>query len=136
MYFASNGQARIDTTRTDHDIYYSECVADVFQEPVRLDATVNSTAYEADVFVAPDESYLIFCSTRDGGFGQGDLYISFSDADGGWTEATNMGGAINTERYEYCPFVSKDGKFLFFTSGQDIYWVDAGALEELRREGK
>ena len=32
---------------------------------------------------------------------------------------------VNNEFHQLCPFVSKDGKFLFFTSNQDIYWVDA-----------
>lgn len=133
MYFASNGQTRKDTARTDHDIYYSKVIDNEFQEPVLLDSTVNTTGYEADVFVAPDGSYLIFCSTRDGGFGGGDLYISFKNADGNWTKAVNMGKEINTKNYEYCPFVTKDGKFIFYTSNQDIYWVSTKIIKEISR---
>ena len=133
MYFASNGHARSDTTRIDHDIYYAEVVDNEFQKPVRLDAAVNTMAYEADVFVAPDESYLVFCSTREGGMGRGDLYISFKNTEGTWTQAKNMGAAINTEHYEYCPFVTKDGKYLFYTSNQDIYWVSTEIIEELKK---
>jgi Tol biopolymer transport system component len=37
---------------------------------------------------------------------------------------------------EYCPKVSTDGKYLFFTSGRsgngDIYWVDAGFIQNLK----
>lgn len=132
MYFASNGHPRKDATRTDHDIYYAKIINNEFQKPVLLDSAINTTGYEADVFIAPDESYLIFCSIRDGGFGEGDLYISFKKPNGNWTKAVNMGKEINTENYEYCPFVSKDGKYLFYTSNQDIYWVSTKILEKLK----
>ena len=132
MYFASDGQPRPDTTRKDHDIYYSKHSNGVYQQPTRLSPAVNTKSYEADVFVSPDESYIIFCSTRDGGFGRGDLYISFKKPDGAWSEAVNMGDVINTEHYEYCPFVSKDGKYLFYTSNQDIYWVSTKIISNLK----
>ncbi len=134
MYFASNRQIRKDTSRTDHDIYYSKIVDHKFQEPILLDSTINTTDYEADVFVAPDESYLIFCSTRNNGFGRGDLYISFKNSDGDWTKAINMGKEINSKYYEYCPFVTKDGKFLFYTSNQDIYWVSAKIIDQIKEK--
>ena len=107
-----------------------------FLPPVRLDAAVNTNGYEADVFVAPDASYLIFCSTREGGLGRGDLYISFKNANGGWSKAVNMGPSINTPHYEYCPFVSKDGNYLFYTSQQDIYWVSTEIIEVLRAKSE
>ncbi len=136
MYFASNGHTRKDTSRTDHDIYYAKVIDNEFQKPILLDSAVNTTGYEADVFVAPDESYLIFCSIRDDGFGRGDLYISFKNSDGQWTKAINMGKKINSEHYEYCPFVTKDGKYLFYTSDQDIYWVDTKIIDELKGKSR
>lgn len=134
MYFSSNGHKREDTTRTDHDIFYSKFVNNKFQKPVLLNETVNTENYEADVFVSPDESYIIFCSTRDNGFGRGDLYISFKESDNKWSKAVNMGKEINTQHYEYCPFVTKDGKYLFYTSNQDIYWVSTKILENYKQE--
>ena len=136
MYFASNGHTRKDTTRKDHDIYYSKVIDNEFQEPVLLDSTINTTGYEADVFVAPDESYLIFCSIRDDSFGRGDLYISFKKPNGDWTKAVNMGEEINTENYEYCPFVTKDGKYFLYTSNQDIYWVSTEIINELKEKSR
>ena len=87
---------------------------------------------EADVFIAPNESYMIFCSIREDGFGQGDLYISFKKDDNNWTTAKNMGATINTKYHELCPVVTRDGKYFFFTSNQDIYWVDAKVIEKYR----
>jgi len=136
LYFASNGHSRKDTTRKDHDIYYSKIIDNEFQKPVLLDSTINTTGYEADVFVAPDESYLIFCSIRDDSFGRGDLYISFKKPNGDWTKAVNMGEVINTENYEYCPFVTKDGKYFLYTSNQDIYWVSTEIINELKKKNR
>ncbi|MEO0338730.1 MAG: hypothetical protein AAF242_05905, partial [Bacteroidota bacterium] len=135
MYFASDGHA-VEDKGANHDIYYSKYIDGDFQKPVVLGAAINTEAYEADVFIAPDESYIIFCSTRAGGYGRGDLYISFKNNDGDWTPAVNMGAAINTSNYEYCPFVSKDGKYLFYTSKQDIYWISTKILEDLKPENK
>ncbi|WKN41612.1 TolB family protein [Tunicatimonas pelagia] len=129
LYFASNIRA---TQRGDYDIYTSQQVDGQFQTPQRLSDAVNTANYEADVFVAYDESYLIFCSHRPGSYGRGDLYISFKQEDGSWAEAKNMGNIINTEHYEFCPFVTKDGKYFFYSSDRDIYWVSAQIIEQLR----
>ena len=102
-----------------------------FQKPIRLSEAINTNQYEADVFISPDESYMIFCSTRDDSFGRGDLYVSFRNHDGNWSPAKNMGGQINTSNYEYCPFVTKDGKYLFYTSNQDIYWISTEIIKQL-----
>ena len=71
-----------------------------------------------------------------------DLYVAFRTADGGWTEPTNLGPTINTERIDYCPMGTPDGRYLFFsrrdgatwdeTTTGDVYWVDAAVLEQFR----
>jgi hypothetical protein len=131
MYFSSNKNTSEDK-QYDFNIYSSEFNEGTYQKPKLLGDSINTKAYEADVFVSPDESYIIFCSIRKEGFGQGDLYISFKDKEGDWTKAKNMGTLINTEGHELCPFVTMDGKYFFYTSNQDIYWVDADILNSLK----
>lgn len=131
LYFASNVAA--DSNRKhDFDIYSSSLVDAEYDKAFRLGGAVNSKAYEADVFIAPDESYIIFSTVRREGYGKGDLYISFKNPDGSSTEAINMGLKINTEGHELCPFVTKDGEYFFYSSDEDIYWVDASLLELYR----
>lgn len=136
MYFSSNRNAPDNRKRSDYDIYYSKLVNGEFQEPVALSNAINTEGYEADVFIAPDESYMIFCSTRTNGFGQGDLYVSFKNSDGSWSQAQNLGEEVNTQYYEYCPFVTKDGKYLFYTSNQDIYWVSTEIIYNKKQVNK
>lgn len=131
MYFASNVHADQDN-QADYDIYSSQVDENGFLPPKRLGEAVNTSAYEADVFVDPEEEYLIFCATRSEGLGRGDLYISFRNDDGGWTEAVNMGSPVNTHHHELCPFVTADGKYLFYTSNQDIYWVSTEYFKMLK----
>ncbi len=133
MYFSSNVNAPEVRKRSDLDIYYSPFINGEFQEAISVGDSINTENYEADVFIAPDESYLIFCSTRPGGLGMGDLYISYKNADGTWSKAMNMGESVNTEYHELCPFVTADGKYLIYTSNQDIYWISAEIVDRIRR---
>jgi hypothetical protein len=68
--------------------------------------------------------------------GKGDLYISFKKGDGSWTTLKNMGKRINSEYTDYCPMLSPDGKYFFFTSTRtghgDIYWVSVKIIEALK----
>jgi len=85
--------------------------------------TINTRAYEADAFIDPSERYLIFSSNRLDGLGRGDLYISFREETGTWTQAVSLGNSVNTSGHELCPYVSADGKWLYFTSDGDIYRI-------------
>lgn len=119
------------------DIYRSQLIDGVFQTPKNLGPAINSENYEGDVFVAPDESYLVVSIYgRKDGFGEGDLYISFRGLDGSWAPLKNMGSAINSDKRDFCPMVTPDGKYLFFSSKRigegDIFWIDAKIIEALR----
>jgi hypothetical protein len=132
LYFHSGGHPG----RGESDIFMAAASGDGYSKPVDLGPAVNSEASEFDPFVAPDQGYLVFSSTRKGGFGGGDLHISFRTGDGAWSPAVNMGDEINTSATDYCPKVSPDGRFLFYTSRStgegDVYWVDARILDRYR----
>ncbi|MEO8473600.1 MAG: hypothetical protein ABI477_15480 [Chryseolinea sp.] len=131
IYFASNGRSSA-VDNNNYEICSAEASGKDFKEAQTLPETINTSSYEADVYVAPDESYLIFCADRPDGIGKGDLYISFKLKDNSWSKSKNMGNVINTSEHELCPFVTNDGKYFFFTSNKDIYWVDAKVIETMR----
>ena len=119
------------------DIHRAKFIDGKFESSENIGEPVNSEYNEGDVFIASDESYLIVVSSnRPAGLGSGDLYISFKRTDGSWSEPANMGEPINTSSLEYCPMVSPDGKYLFFTSrrrgNDDVYWVDATIIDNMR----
>jgi Tol biopolymer transport system component len=130
MYFSSNG--RSSNVKQNYDIYSSEFQEGKFQPALRADAGVNTEHYEADVYVAPDESFLVFAANRPEGLGSGDLYVSFRMANGSWGPSKSLGDKINTKTDDFCPFVSPDGKYLFYASRGDIYWVSSNVIKQLR----
>ena len=112
-----------------------------YSKPTKLN--FNGNGYEDGPFVAPDESYIIFESQRPESVnGSIDLFICFKNKDGEWNKPKNMGPKINTSFSERFSRVSPDGKYLFFGSnrnqtapqqGFDLYWIDAGIIEELKK---
>jgi len=130
MYFSSNIGDK--EGKNNYDIYSSALRSGEFAPSVKLASGINSPHYEADVFVAPDESYVVFSANRPDGLGSGDLHVSFRKADGSWTASRSLGNTINTETDDFCPYVSPDGKYLFYASRGDVYWVSADVIEKLR----
>jgi hypothetical protein len=142
------------------DIFYSNLENEKYKEVYPLPDSINTTEDEYNAYIARDESYIIFTSSGWGkGFGSGDLWISFKHPNGYWTKAENMGETVNTPGFEYCPFVSDCGKYLFYTSNKptdksyatpisyenivsfslgtgnktsDIYIVDAKIIQDLK----
>ncbi len=141
---ASSGTYYFDTFTPELDtpLRYSRLIDGQYEQPKSLGPQFAIGTYNAHPFIAPDESYIIWDSRREGGYGTSDLYISYRAADGAWGPAINMGDKINTASAENYPSVSPDGKFLFFDRrGKsandddppvDIYWVDAQIIETLR----
>jgi len=132
VYFVSNRHTKNEEDRWNHDIYYSEFINGKYQQAIRLNDLVNSESFECDPYISPDESFLIFSSSRPGGFGEGDLYIAFKNMNGEWTKPINMGEKINTSYHEFCPQISKDGKYFFYTSKGDIYKISSKIINELK----
>lgn len=160
IYFGAdyeNKTGTFDINKTD--LYVCRFDGKNYLPAEKLKGGVNLAEYpEWDPFIAPDESYIIFTTTKPGGYGSGDMYISFRQKDGSWAEAKNMGSAINSSSQDYCPNLSPDGRYLFFSSyrakaagkdltyqelakylsgpqngsGGDIYWVSSEILSQLK----
>ena len=67
-------------------------------------------------FMNKDEDVLIISMDYKNSNGKEDLYISLKEDDGNWTVPENLGTTINTNGFEISPFLSDDGKVLFFAS--------------------
>ena len=116
---------------------YSRLVNGEREAPKPLSKAINTGKNNVHPFIAPDESYILWDSERDGGFGDSDIYISFRQADGAWGAAINLGDKVNTSSSQRGGYVTPDGKYLFFNSPDssgngDILWVDAQVIETLR----
>jgi len=126
------------------NLFCLKTVGDTCSRPEEL-TELNSPSPDHCPFVARDGSYVIFSSFR-GGLGRSDLFISFRKKSGVWSRPKNMGPAINSAFKDEYPYVTHNGKYLFFNSNRpsilhqksiadgpgNIYWVDAAIIEELR----
>lgn len=136
IYFMSRRPDSVGRT----DIYMAPNLDGRYGPAVNLGSPINTTESDQDPYVAPDESYLIYCMTYDEGFGRYDLVISFRNEDGTWSVPVNMGPEINSEGSEFRPCVTPDGRYLFFTSYRNnknnIYWIDASIIDDLKYDYK
>lgn len=104
-----------------------------FLKRVKLVGGPNSPSYGIHPCISPDESFIIFDGDRPGGFGgEGDLYVSFNNGDGTWSEAFNLGKDINSEGIEFTASLSPDGKYIFFMKDYDLCWVDVKVIDQFR----
>lgn len=118
---SSNGNIFFTATRENgiglEDIFMSELVDGKYQLPEPLPAEINTSVYEFNAFISPDEDYIIFSSYgRNDDLGGGDLYVSEKDASGKWKKAKNLGEKINSPFLDFCPFVDWENRNLYFTS--------------------
>ncbi len=124
-------------------IRYSRLINGKREAPRPFSKEINTGKWSAHPFIAPDESYIIWDSEREGGYGDSDLYISFRQQDGSWGSAINMGEQVNSPQWDAYATVTPDGKYILFNRGiddnnenVDIYWVDAQIIETLRAKDK
>jgi Tol biopolymer transport system component len=156
LYFVSRREGGLGGS----DIYRARLADGEYATPENVGPVLNTAGFEGDTFVAPDESYIILNSRgHDPGPDGGSLFISYRGEDGAWSPPQNLGGVMTADRSDFCPMMSPDGKYFFFSSarprfggadgvitwdglfdaqsrpengGTDVYWMDAGFVEKLR----
>lgn len=102
--------------QNEGDIYVSKLKNGEFGEPVPLNANINTPdEWEGSCSISADGKLLYFASSRPGGFGGRDLYVS-EMVNGDWGPAVNLGPKINTKYDDDAPFIHPDGITLFFSS--------------------
>ena len=109
------------------DIYMSTYDGSKWTKSISLNKNINTKYWESHGFISADGNQLVFASDRPGGLGGLDLYIS-QKVKGDWSEPVNLGPEINTVFNEDRPFLTNDGKTMFFSSqghknigGYDIF---------------
>jgi len=144
-------------------IFRSRLVDGKYQEPEKLPAEVNSQPTQYNACIAPDESFIIVCTSIPAKkIGFSDYYVSFRSKDDKWSELINMGEPVNMPNTEASsPYITPDGKYFFFSSTRknetsdterhnyqnmlsswckaqngmaDIYWMKADFIQKLRPE--
>ncbi len=90
-----------------------------WSEPVNLGPVVNSSALDANAGLSSDAHTLFFVSTRTGGLGNLDIWMSHRRCLAcDWEVPVNLGAPINSDVMDAAPTMSEDGRLLFFYSAR------------------
>lgn len=111
------------------DIYISRFENGQWTKSVPLPGKVNSRFWESHACLSYDGKILYFASNRTGSIGGTDIFMAtYNEKTKEWDNIVNLGRPINTELNEDFPFITEDGKTLFFSSqghkgmgGYDIF---------------
>lgn len=117
LYMASNRPGGLGGI----DIWVStrERVEDPWGEPVNVGAPVNSTANDFCPTIARDGHEFFFVSTRAGGCGGADIYVTRLRNGSGFDLPANLGCEVNSAADEASPFPLPErasGPVLYFSS--------------------
>jgi hypothetical protein len=120
-------------------IYCTKLTHGSYQKYEPLPEIIN-TGITLDPYIDFQDRYLLFSAAgRADNIGIIDLYISYKDGNGNWTQASNVGQEICTQFIDRFPMVTLDGKYLFFVTSHSsyfpsththFYWSDAAILEQ------
>lgn len=101
----------------EEDIMICKFQNNKYQPAESLPDAINSTGDEFNAFVDPDEKFILFSAYgRADDLGGGDIYISKKSENDQWQSATHLD--INSKGIDYCPYISPDKKYFFFTSNR------------------
>lgn len=111
------------------DIFFSQRVGNRWSPPQNVGPPVSSRYWDAQPCISPDGNTLYFTSSRPGGKGGADIWMSTLTPDGYWGTPVNMGDSINTPYSEVSPFIHPDNKTFYFASeghpglgGEDLFF--------------
>lgn len=97
------------------DLYHSIWKDGNWSTPTNLGSPVNSRYSEKHPSISADGRRLYFSSTRPGGLGSYDIWMSVKLGES-WSEPVNLGDSVNTSGLEQSPFIHPDQKSLYFSS--------------------
>ncbi len=101
------------------DIFYSDKLADgTWGEPAVFNA-LSTDSHETLYSISSDGRIAILFGNYPGTFGGGDLFYSVKNGSS-WSVPCNIGGAINTKKWEAQAAISPDGKTLVYVTNNKI----------------
>jgi OmpA-OmpF porin, OOP family len=70
-------------------------------------------------YLSNDGKTLLMAFSEKKNSDEDDIYASFLEKDGSWSEPMNLGDDVNTDFTETTPFLAADGKTLYFSSNRE-----------------
>ncbi len=96
-------------------ISYKENGNWTFPEALQITGYQNINEY-SEFALSSNRKVLVMAIETNSSYGDRDIYVSFANENGEWSEPLNLGPQINTAATELTPFLAADNKTLFFSS--------------------
>jgi len=117
--------------KTSMGVSYSTRDGDYWPDPIALDIPgLSSSSGFYGFNMDPSGNYLIISMNSTGSMGEEDLYVSVKEGES-WTNPLHLGRVINSGWFEITPFITADGKSIYFSSNRsggfgsaDVYKSD------------
>lgn len=117
-YMSYNGDYMI-LYRDDYgngNLYFTKLEGRKWEPIEKFPKQISSRDNETHASLSKDGSTMYMVSDRPGGYGGRDIYKVIKDNKGRWGAPINIGDVINTPFEEETPFLTEDGKTLYFAS--------------------
>ena len=98
------------------DIATATLKGKTWQKLTSIGSSVNTKYFETGASITLDGSTIYFASDRKDTKVGSELYVAKRNENGDWGPSLNLGSVINTMYDESAPFISMDGKTLYFSS--------------------
>ena len=96
-----------------------DTIDDEWGAPAHLGPPVNTGQHDAMACMSTDGLSLYFNSTRPGGLGGHDLYMTTrATVSAPWVQPVNLGPTVNSSNHDASPWLSADGLELYFNSNR------------------
>jgi OOP family OmpA-OmpF porin len=100
-----------------------------YPEKVNIEYYYNLSEYSS-FYLANDGLTLLMSIQREDSYGEKDIYVSFMQPSGEFTEPMNLGNTVNSAGDESTPFLASDGVSLYYSSnglggygGSDVFFA-------------
>lgn len=98
------------------DLYVCGRTNTGWSDPQNLGGVVNASSWDSQPCFSADGQTLYYSSSRGGGEGGSDIWMTKFTQGQGWSRPVNAGSAINSQEEEMAPFIHPDGQSMYFSS--------------------
>ncbi len=99
-------------------------------QPITIQGIDNNIAPEVSLAVAEEGEAIILSLDHRDAYGGNDLFVAFRTGEHSFGKPIHLGAAVNSQSHEKAPFLSSDGRTMFFSSnrqnvmgGYDLFMV-------------
>ena len=117
----------------DGDIWVAEYINGKWSNWENTGEKINKEYNVGELCVSPNEEVMYFHRLEGEGYGGYDIWRSIY-GNGTWQEPENLGSVINTGSDESQPFISSDGKELWFTSNSRLGYTGPALFRSLKED--